>query len=53
MIAFTLPMERNMRPVYSRQLGGNPYEDHTLQQVLEMHLQGLDLDTPNLNALRA
>jgi hypothetical protein len=54
MIAFALPMERDRRPrAFTPAGGGNPYEDHTHQQVLEMHLQGLDLDTPDLNALRA
>ena len=33
-------------------LGGNPYEDTTRQQVLEMHLKGQDLDTPEINELR-
>ena len=32
--------------------GGNPYSDDMRRQVLEMHLNGFDLDTPELNALR-
>ena len=54
MITFALPMERDRRPrSFTPAGGGNPYDDHIRQQVLEMHLQGLDLDTPDLNALRA
>ena len=32
--------------------GGNPYSDDMRQQVLEMYLQGQDLDSPEIRALR-
>ena len=33
--------------------GGNPYKDETRRMVLEYHLQGVDLDSPDINAIRA
>jgi hypothetical protein len=43
---------RQTPPSFHPSLGGNAYDDPTRQMVLEMHLKGQDLDTPDIEELR-